>query len=172
MQAQSGSMQFRKATILDIPTIQAIAEETWRPTYSHILTEQQTLYMLELMYNSGTLQAQIEGNVSFYMVEESAESVGYVAFELISEDVVKLHKIYFRPDQKKKGAGRLAIEFVKNQARELGARSIELNVNKYNSAVDFYLKMGFTQQRDMILDIGQGYVMDDYVMQFDLMPVQ
>jgi hypothetical protein len=27
-------MQFRKATILDIPSIQAIAEETWRPPVS------------------------------------------------------------------------------------------------------------------------------------------
>ena len=64
-------MQFRKATILDIPSIQAIAEETWRPTYNHILTEEQTLYMLDLMYNSATLQAQIEGKVSFYIVEEA-----------------------------------------------------------------------------------------------------
>jgi ribosomal protein S18 acetylase RimI-like enzyme len=165
-------MQFRKATILDIPSIQAIAEETWRPTYNHILTEEQTLYMLDLMYNSATLQAQIEGKVSFYIVEEAGLALGYVAFESISPDVVKLHKIYFRPNHKNKGTGRLAIEFVKRQTQELGARFIELNVNKYNSAVDFYIKMGFTKQREMVLEIGQGYVMDDYVMQYDLVPIQ
>lgn len=165
-------MEFRKATILDIPTIQAIAEETWRPTYSHILTEEQTLYMLDLMYNSTTLQAQIDGKVSFFMVEEGDKALGYIAFEPISEALIKLHKIYFRPNQKRRGAGRLAIEFVKKQASAFGARFIELNVNKYNSAVDFYLKMGFTQQKEMVLDIGNGYVMDDYVMQFDLRPIQ
>jgi N-acetylglutamate synthase-like GNAT family acetyltransferase len=165
-------MQFRKATILDIPSIQAIAEETWRPTYSHILTEEQCIYMLDLMYNSATLRAQIEGNVSFFIVEEAGLALGYVAFEAISTDVVKLHKIYFRPNQNRKGVGRMAIEYVKKQTHDLGARFIELNVNKYNSAVDFYLKMGFTKQREMVLDIGQGYVMDDYVMQFDLVPIQ
>ena len=165
-------MQFRKATILDIPSIQAIAEETWRPTYNHILTEEQTLYMLDLMYNSVTLKAQIEGNVSFFIVEEAGLALGYVAFEAISTDVVKLHKIYFRPNQKSKGLGRMAIEYVKKQTQELGARFIELNVNKYNSAVDFYIKMGFTKQREMVLDIGQGYIMDDYVMQYDLVPIQ
>jgi hypothetical protein len=66
----------------------------------------------------------------------------------------------------------MAIEYVKKQTHELGARFIELNVNKHNSAVDFYLKMGFAKQREMVLDIGQGYVMDDYVMQFDLVPIQ
>ncbi len=165
-------MQFRKATILDIPTIQAIAEETWRPTYSHILTEEQTLYMLDLMYHSEILQKQIEGNVSFYLVEEEGMTLGYVGFEAISEEVVKLHKIYFRPDQKKKGAGRFAIDFVKEQSKLMGAQFIELNVNKYNSAVHFYLKMGFTISQEMELDIGRGYIMDDYVMRIDLKSVQ
>ena len=136
-------MQFRKATILDIPTIQAIVEETWRPTYSHILTEEQTLYMLDLMYHSEILQKQIEGNVSFYLVEEEGVTLGYVGFEAISEEVVKLHKIYFRPDQKKKGAGRFAIDFVKEQSKLMGAQFIELNVNKYNSAVHFYLRSSY-----------------------------
>jgi N-acetylglutamate synthase-like GNAT family acetyltransferase len=165
-------MQFRKATILDIPTIQTIAEETWRPTYSHILTEEQTLYMLDLMYHSEILQKQIEGNVSFYLVEEEGVTLGYVGFEAISEEVVKLHKIYFRPDQKKKGAGRFAIDFVKEQSKLMGAQFIELNVNKYNSAVHFYLKMGFTISQEMELDIGRGYIMDDYVMRVDLKSVQ
>jgi N-acetylglutamate synthase-like GNAT family acetyltransferase len=161
-------MQFRKATIFDIPTIQAIAEETWRPTYHHILTEEQTIYMLDLMYRFDVLQKQIEGNVSFYLVEEEGVTMGYVGFEAISEELVKLHKIYFRPHQKKKGAGRFTMDFVKEQSKLMGAQFIELNVNKYNSAVDFYLKMGFTISQEMELDIGRGYIMDDFVMQFDL----
>jgi ribosomal protein S18 acetylase RimI-like enzyme len=53
-----------------------------------------------------------------------------------------------------------------------GIETIELNVNKYNSAVSFYEKMGFERIREMVLDIGQGYVMDDYVMQLRLTPAQ
>ena len=45
---------------------------------------------------------------------------------------------------------------------------IILNVNKNNSAVQFYQKVGFTIMEELILDIGEGYVMDDYVMQLHL----
>ena len=53
-----------------------------------------------------------------------------------------------------------------------GVEQIELNVNKYNSAVQFYEKLGFFRAKEMVLDIGNGYVMDDYVMQLNLMPAQ
>ena len=79
MRAQITRMQIRKAVIADIPTIQQIAEETWRPTYSHILTEEQTLYMLDLMYAADVLQKQIEGTVEFFMVAVDDEAIGYFA---------------------------------------------------------------------------------------------
>jgi hypothetical protein len=50
----------------------------------------------------------------------------------------------------------------------MGLTSIYLNVNKHNSAVEFYLKKGFIKDREMVLDIGNGYVMDDYVMRLML----
>ncbi|MCX6194542.1 MAG: GNAT family N-acetyltransferase, partial [Cytophagales bacterium] len=80
----------------------------------------------------------------------------------------KLHKLYLRPYIKQKGAGSFIIEQISKQARSLGLISIYLNVNKLNSAVTFYLKKGFTVEREMVLDIGNGYVMDDYVMRLFL----
>ena len=52
-------MILRKATLEDIPLIQEIAEEAWRPTYSHILSEEQTQYMIPMMYATEVLQNQI-----------------------------------------------------------------------------------------------------------------
>jgi hypothetical protein len=43
-----------------------------------------------------------------------------------------------------------------------------LNVNKYNSAQDFYKKLGFCIDYEEVIDIGNGYVMDDYVMEKEL----
>ncbi|MEY3646085.1 MAG: hypothetical protein RL127_793 [Bacteroidota bacterium] len=165
-------MHFRKAVITDIPTIQQIAEETWRPTYGHILTEEQTLYMLDMMYAEEVLRKQIEGNVDFFMVEESEVAVGYFAIEQMEEKHAKLHKIYLSSKKKSAGIGSAIIQFLKKWGLERGIQTIELNVNKYNSAVTFYEKMGFERLREMVLDIGQGYVMDDYVMQLRLLPIQ
>jgi N-acetylglutamate synthase-like GNAT family acetyltransferase len=158
-------MILRKATLEDIPTIQEIAEEAWRPTYSHILTEEQTLYMIPMMYNTELISSQIE---LFSMLEVDAKAIGYCSFEKLTDTEGKLHKLYLRPSVKQKGAGTFIINEISKQARALGLESIILNVNKYNSAVDFYFKKGFTKDREMILDIGNGYVMDDYVMRLML----
>ncbi len=165
-------MKIRKAILSDIPIIKEIAEKAWRPTYDHILTEQQTLYMLELMYNSLTLENQINGNIEFFMVDLDQETVGYFAIENVNEQIVKLHKLYLDPTQKQKGLGRKIIQYIKDWTLGNQRKSIILNVNKNNSAVQFYLKMGFIIIEELILDIGEGYVMDDYVMQLDLRSTQ
>ncbi len=165
-------MQFRKADISDIPVIQQIAEKAWRPTYGHILSEEQTLYMLDMMYSSNVLQKQMNSSIAFYLVVEAQKPLGYFSFEITEPDRMKLHKIYLDPDQKSKDTGRQIIEFVKQHAMQAGVKHIELNVNKYNSAVQFYEKLGFIRAKEMVLDIGHGYVMDDYVMQLNLAPTQ
>jgi ribosomal protein S18 acetylase RimI-like enzyme len=43
-----------------------------------------------------------------------------------------------------------------------------LNVNKYNSAIQFYHKIGFEIAKEEVIDIGNGFVMDDYVMEKQL----
>ena len=161
-------MKIRKALLSDIPIIKAIAEKAWRPTYDHILTEQQTIYMLDLMYNSLTLENQIKDNIAFFMVDLDRETVGYFALETINDQIVKLHKLYLDPMQKQKGLGRKIIQYIKEWTLENQRERIILNVNKNNSAVHFYQKMGFTIIEELILDIGEGYVMDDYVMQLNL----
>jgi GNAT superfamily N-acetyltransferase len=124
--------------------------------------------MLDLMYNSLTLENQIKGNIEFFMVDLAHETVGYFAVETINEQIVKLHKLYLDPTQKQKGLGRKIIQFIKDWTLKNQRNNIILNVNKNNSAVQFYQKVGFKIMEEMILDIGEGYVMDDYVMQLYL----
>ena len=161
-------MKIRKAILSDIPVIKEIAEKAWRPTYDHILTEQQTLYMLDLMYNSLTLENQMNGNIAFFMVDLGQETVGYFAVEIFNEQFVKQHKLYLDPTKKQQGLGKKIIQYIQDWALTNQRNRIILNVNKNNSAVLFYQKMGFTIIEEMILDIGEGYVMDDYVMQLYL----
>jgi N-acetylglutamate synthase-like GNAT family acetyltransferase len=158
-------MILRKATREDIPLIQEIAEEAWRPTYGPILTEEQTLYMIPMMYANEVLVPQID---HFSIVEIEGYALGYCAFEKLTDTDGKLHKLYLRPSLKQKGVGTFIINQISQQARKLGLQSIYLNVNKLNSAVDFYLKKGFIKEREIVINIGNGYVMDDYVMRLML----
>ena len=161
-------MDIRKADISDIKTIQDLAELIWRPTYGHILSEEQTVYMLDLMYSHAKLTLQLNSAFQFFIASIKNEAIGYFSFEQISAKEGRLHKIYIHPTKKPKGAGTHIMNYVKQIAREQGIETIELNVNKYNSAVDFYLKKGFVIDSEMVLNIGNGYVMDDYVMKLSL----
>jgi N-acetylglutamate synthase-like GNAT family acetyltransferase len=121
--------------------------------------------MIPMMYATEVLQNQIG---IFLILEMAGEGIGYCAFEQTSETEAKLNKLYLRPSVKQKGAGSFIIEKISHQARLMGLTSIYLNVNKHNSAVAFYLKKGFIKDHEIVLDIGNGYVMDDYVMRLML----
>ena len=57
------------------------------------------------------------------------------------------------------------MDFIINEAKKAGLPKIRLNVNKYNFAIDVYKRLGFVTVADEVNDIGNGYVMDDYVME-------
>ena len=103
----------------------------------------------------------------FYLAQDDNDNyVGFVSYEINSEpNKTKIHKIYVLPETQGTGLGRQFFELVKDKAIEKNQKAIFLNVNKYNNAIHFYNKLGFIKVKDEVIDIGNGYVMDDYVME-------
>lgn len=161
------SINLKIATIEDIPLIQSIAEQTWRPTYGDILTEEQTLFMLDMMYSSESLTRQFETN-TFIVAYEGDTPLGFAGFEPKDDGVMKLHKLYMLPAAQGKGIGKLLILEVAKYASEQGLRYIHLNVNRNNRAIGFYQKQGFTIIKEEDINIGNDFWMNDYVMQLEV----
>ena len=160
----------RKAKEQDIEIIRDIAVATWPSTYLDIIGQQQIDYMLEKMYNKGELLKQfLEGHI-FLIAEDNQNQYGFAGYSIINleENIYKLHKLYVLPSAHGKGVGKLLINEVFNQVKNAGASALQLNVNKHNNAKDFYLKGGFTIKDSIKLDIGEGFYMDDYVMEYRL----
>jgi len=157
----------RKAKETDIELIRKIAKATWPSTYGEIIGQAQIDYMLDKMYNKGELLKQfIEGH-TFLIAEEDAYECGFAGYSIIDHEnrIYKLHKLYVLPTAHGKGVGKILINEVFNLVKDAGGTALRLNVNKYNKAKDFYLKAGFNVKESVVLDIGGGYVMDDYVME-------
>ncbi|MCX2582797.1 MULTISPECIES: GNAT family N-acetyltransferase [unclassified Pedobacter] len=158
----------RKAKEQDIEIIRDIAAATWPSTYLEIIGQHQIDYMLEKMYSKGELLKQLmEGHI-FLIAEDNETQYGFAGYSIIDleEKIYKLHKLYVLPSAHGKGVGKLLINEIFNQAKEAGASALQLNVNKYNKAKDFYLKGGFTIKESVKIDIGEGFLMDDYVMEY------
>ena len=58
------------------------------------------------------------------------------------------------------------LDALERKCSEEKLQAIYLTVNKYNNrAYDIYIKNGYEVIDDVVTGIGNGYVMDDYVMQ-------
>ncbi|WP_316844729.1 GNAT family N-acetyltransferase [Pedobacter psychrodurus] len=158
----------RKAKEEDIEIIRDIAAATWPSTYLDIIGQAQIDYMLDKMYNKGELLKQfMEGHI-FLIAEDGEKQYGFAGYSIVGHDerIYKLHKLYVLPTAHGKGVGKILINEVFNQVKDAGGSALQLNVNKHNNAKDFYLKGGFTIKESVKLDIGEGYFMDDYVMEY------
>jgi len=164
-------MQIRQLAIEELSKVQSIAHRTWPDTFGKILSPEQITYMLELMYDLNILESQLEKGHTFLIAEEDGAELGFAGFELnyAASPKAKLHKIYLLPSAQGKGLGKKLIFEVADRAKQAGQKSLLLNVNKYNqSAIDFYMRMGFVEIYKEVIDIGGGYVMDDVVMELNL----
>jgi GNAT superfamily N-acetyltransferase len=156
----------RKATTADVEAIIQIAEQTWWPTYEPLLGKEQVAYMLEKIYSQEKITEQVKNNEqTFLLLLEDEQPVAFAAYSPREEDleIYKLHKLYCLPVTQGKGYGRILINAVIEKTKEAGKHTLDLNVNRYNKAKDFYEKMGFTIAYEEDIAIGP-YWMNDYVM--------
>ncbi|MDR0333364.1 MAG: GNAT family N-acetyltransferase [Dysgonamonadaceae bacterium] len=155
------------ANISDIPTIQSVASCAWVHTFKVILSDSQITYMMQLMYSYESLCEQIEIQHHRYFLAKWQDTVvGYMSIEHNCENSgnTKIHKAYILPEKQQKGIGKLLFSVAEAKAKEAGDTAIYLNVNKNNTnAIAFYNRIGFSIIREEVIDIGNGFVMDDFV---------
>jgi len=160
----------RKGTEQDIPVIRQIAEITWEPTYVPIIGREQVDYMLEMIYSKVALLQQFQSGHEFLIAEMGSKNIAFVSYSIIPEqsEAYKLHKLYVLPSVHGKGVGKFLINEVVNKVRHAGGKTLALNVNRDNKAKEFYERAGFKIKETVDLDIGNGFFMNDYVMEITI----
>ncbi len=153
------------ATTADIPFIQALAERVWWAHYPEIISDDQITYMLGAWYSASALHEQMtQLGQQFWLITPAGEHApcGYLAMTPKEEPgAYYLNKFYL--EGRGKGIGEAAFNAVMAQYPDL--RTIRLNVNRRNfRSVNFYFKVGFKIASIMDLEVGDRYIMDDYVM--------
>ena len=144
-----------------------LAYAIWPATYGEILSKAQLDYMLANFYAITNLENQMDAGQVFELIFEDNNVIGFVSYEFNCKKtkLLKIHKIYLLPETQGKGFGKFMIDEIVRIAKSNDQKGIFLNVNKYNKARFFYEKLGFVVSKDEVIDIGNGYVMDDYVME-------
>ena len=152
-------------TKADFDIVADLAKKIWTQHYTPIIGNQQVEYMLEKFQSASAVENQVKNGIFYYIISHQHTSAGYFSFS-IDENFLFLSKLYVLKSARGNRLGGAALSFIEAKARKLELHKIKLTVNKYNSnAIRIYEKMGFENIKSTIQDIGNGYVMDDYVLE-------
>ncbi len=161
----NSSVKLIKAQTGDIPLIAELADMIWHQHYTGFINIEQINYMLKLMYSYESLQEQMmQKKHAFYLIEQNSKKIGFISVSK-TDDVIQgyfIHKFYLDQTLAGKGSGTLAHnELIKL----LNPSRLSLTVNRQNyKSINFYFKNGFKIESVADFDIGNGYVMNDFVM--------
>jgi ribosomal protein S18 acetylase RimI-like enzyme len=163
-------MEIRRLIKSELHIVSDLAHKIWPSTYSQIISIEQMTFMLNWMYSIETLEKSYETNHAFFAVFDADQPLGFIDLELNNPHPhwMKLQKIYVLPEKQKLGIGLALMDYTVLFAQENGMKHITLQVNRTNKAVSFYERLGFYVADEQDFDIGNGYFMNDFVMQKDL----
>jgi ribosomal protein S18 acetylase RimI-like enzyme len=151
---------------VEIKELSDLAVKIVKEHFDPIIGAAQNDYMIKRFQSVSAITEQLEHGYQYYFVCDSAgNKVGFLAFYL-RENELYLSKFYLQKNQRGKGISKDMLNFIVKKAKEAGFSSIVLNVNKNNSAILAYEKLGFIKIREEKNDFGNGFFMDDYVYEY------
>ena len=148
----------------DYELIEKLADIIWREHYIPIVGKPQIDYMLDKYQSVNAISNQVVEGYEYYTVFNKELPVGYMALRRESEHLF-LSKIYVLRGYRGKGIGKKMMTFISNKATVYQLKFIRLTVNINNiNSIKAYERLGFENVGPLVTDIGNGFVMDDYVM--------
>lgn len=171
--APSPTLRINAATVADLPQIAALAAVIWHQHYPSIITVEQIDYMLARMYSLPQLLQDQATGVRFDQLLLDDQLAGFSAHGPIAEPQTgKLHKLYVLPARHGQGLGLALLQAAEARGRAEGWNHLILQVNRRNDkALAFYRRNGFVVRECTVLDLGNGFVMDDFIMSKSLAPL-
>ena len=153
----------------EIQALANLASEIWHEYWTVILSIQQIDYMVEKFQSTVAIENQIKGERYVYnILKDNGNILGYFGVAP-KKDYLFLSKLYIKKEFRNLGCGRLAFNQIKQLAQQFNKKSSRLTVNKNNiNTIKAYEKWGFKTIDSVVTDIGSGFVMDDYIMEYSL----
>lgn len=154
-------------TVYDALAISSLAREIWLQHYQNISSHEQIDYMLAQRYCPILIKTQVMCQDIWWMKLILGETI--IGFSCCvrteQSDELKIDKLYIHHDHHRKGYGAALVARAIETMHENNCQSLILTVNKQNhTAISAYQKYGFEIIGDSVVDIGNGFFMDDYLM--------
>jgi len=144
--------------------IAKLASIVWHEHYTPIIGKPQVEFMVAKFQTSEAMQRQSKEGYEYYIIKHDNIDVGYLSIKKNNNDLF-LSKMYLLKEFRGKKIGKAAFSFIEDKAKTHQCKTISLTVNKNNkNSIKAYEKSGFKNIEAIVMDIGNGFVMDDYRM--------
>lgn len=142
-----------------------VVQEIWQEVFTPIIGKEQVTYMLKNYQSIENIQSEINNQAKYFLLSYEGEAVGYTAYEETNEHIY-ISKLYLSSNLRGKGL----TSSIFNWYEELGAgKKLHLNVNQGNElAIAVYEHRGFSRVGERYVEIGEGYIMNDYIYEKEL----
>lgn len=152
----------------DVKTVSFLASEIWHEYFVPIIGEKQVEYMLEQFQSEQAINGQIQNGYSYFVLMADEKPIGYTAIRF-NPDALFLSKLYIQKDFRKQGYSKIMLNQIVKEARQNNKNIIRLTCNKNNiTSLNIYKKIGFRIVQEEKTDIGNGFYMDDYILEKQL----
>lgn len=145
-----------------------LAEIIWHQHFTPIIGKEQVIYMVDKFQSFHALKEQLAEGYEYYQIWDDGEFVGYTGIHP-EDGRLFLSKLYIKKEARGRHLATKAFHFLQELSKERGLRAIWLTCNKHNdNSLAVYKHLGFTVIGAQAADIGNGFVMDDYIMECPL----
>ena len=142
-----------------------LAHLIWHAHYPGIISREQIDYMLAERYKPGLIKQTLARGDRWLAARAGGILLGFAHGYALMDGDYKLDKLYVHTDYQHHGIGHLLTDLMIEYARRHGSQRMVLRVNRNNTqATAAYRKYGFEILVPVVEEIGNGFVMDDYVM--------
>jgi GNAT superfamily N-acetyltransferase len=150
-----------------IALVAQLARAIWPEHYVNLIGQAQVDYMLARFQSESAIAAQLVEGYEYFLIRRREQWLGYASVRVDSDDQrLFVSKLYLLSAVRQQGLGRASINHLAQLVRQRGLRQLWLTVHKHNPSLRFYLCIGFVKVADVVTDIGNGYAMDDYQLEW------
>ena len=154
----------------DRAALAALASEIWHEYWPALIGDAQTDYMVENFQSLEAIERDMREHAYeywFMRAEDNGRIAGYTGGCVEPEtNRFFISKIYLRAEERGHGFASQTIRFYEDLCRARGLAALYLTVNKHNDlGVRAYRGKGFETIDSVETDIGQGFIMDDFIME-------
>lgn len=151
----------------DIVSVAILAREIWTEHFTPIIGALQVEYMVEKFQSTEAIKSQIADGWEYYLAVVGKERVGYAGLVPdLKNSQLMISKIYLKDSVRGKGIGKALLDFIESRCISENISTLWLTVNRFNDGpVSWYKRRGFRVVDEVKKDIGDGFFMDDYIME-------